>query len=145
MRRDAARDVGAFFLARPGGEAVVIGGDLNCEPFDAVFVEPKNALRGVRDREKVLRGGRGLLYLYNPLWRHLGEPDAWEHARGPNYSRPRPLGTLRRGGAWAVLDQVLLSREALSGPFRFAEAKTVICTPAAKASDHCAVGVEFDV
>ena len=81
LRLISARELGEFFAKLSGAsEAAVLVGDFNCEPFARPFVGEANTdrLLGVRERALVLRDRNQLFYVYNPMWRCLGEADAYE-------------------------------------------------------------------
>ena len=149
----AAREIADYLrdVKTTAKEAVLLIGDFNCEPFSRPFYGETNANRfiGVRERKWVTLDANELLYLYNPMWRLLGEPEAWEIARADGYNPSRPLGTWhadkKRQMKWRLLDQVLVSRLLLLGqPVSLREGSIRVEACPDGSSDHCALGVEFD-
>lgn len=149
-RSNSAREIGEFFLttARNSSEAMVLIGDFNCEPGAAPFVKPANSLRAVRERSTVFRDRNRLAYFYNPMWRLLGEADAYERTCTPGYYAPRPPGTFCPSfgnEGWITLDQIMVSKRLLiGGPIRFVESTLRVTQPLGQCSDHCAIAACFD-
>jgi exonuclease III len=155
-RMRSAREIGQFYMdrARALTEAMILVGDFNCEPGARPLHEQKdgdqpNTLRSDRERALVLRERNRLAYFYNPMWRFMGEADPHETADQPGYQNPRLIGT-HRGNAerdtdWSMWDHLMVSKPVLRGPaLRLAEATVRIVRPTGNASDHCAVGAEFE-
>jgi len=87
---------------------VILLGDYNDEPFDESL---DGMLLATRDRGLVRKPG---VHLYNPFWRHLGEPDPYI----PGQRRTTFCGTCydRRGEltSWRTFDQIIFSSAFLS-------------------------------
>jgi hypothetical protein len=147
-RNISARGLGAFFIetARISTEAMVLIGDFNCEPGAMPFKKPNNFLRAVRERSVVLRDRNRLAYFYNPMWRLLGEADAYDMVRQTDYVSPRPPGTIYvEGQGWRTFDQIMVSKELLTGHFiRFIESSVRVTEAQGNCSDHCALSAEFE-
>ena len=146
-------EVSHFFHSEAATEAdaVIIVGDFNCEPGDPPFLDQAGrVLQPTRERGIVLRKSRGSTYLYNPMWRCMGEADPYEDSLADGYRSSRPLGTYCQGGSggvgWRMVDQMMLSRALLTGPFfRFRERTLRISLPRDGCSDHCAIGAKFRI
>jgi hypothetical protein len=96
---------------------VIMGGDLNCEPYDPVLTDP-TILRSSRYFGEVLRNRSRVLY--NPYWRLLHEPRAVAEFAG----RVGQDCRIKRTWENKVFDQVLVSREMLQGaPFQLIESR----------------------
>src|SRR5438045_2256644 len=122
-----------------GQAAVIAGGYFNCEPFDPVFRKTRNILRASRERQHVLKGGRTLTYVYNPMWRLLGEQDHWEVAKAPGYAPSRPIGSFGKLGSRVLWDQLFVTRDLLTGaPLALVESELKLVAPLASSTDHCA-------
>jgi hypothetical protein len=144
------------FMARrlaKGYPAVLMMGDFNCEPFDAPMTGELlsgERIVSVREQRRVLNPRTGLLHLYNPMWRALGESIPVEQLLTGTVPH-RPPGTYvsltAKGAAaavWRCWDHVLVNRELLMGdPAAIIEDSLVISPTRPGASDHCAVGVKF--
>lgn len=125
-------------------EAMIIGGDFNCEPGDSIFDhQAEGVYEATRERSLLLSPRRTKPYLYNLMWRKMGEPHAHgdraaEH--GPEY----PLGTIRIDGVHRMLDQILVSRRLLTGEFFQLLERTVrVSEPRNGCSAHSAIGVSI--
>lgn len=151
-RMDSAREIGEFYLntASRMTDAMILLGDFNCEPGDRPFKDQgPNKMKAVRERALVMRERNRLAYLYNPMWRWLGEPDHHEIARQPGYRASRVIGTYasdwERGIGWSLWDQVPATKPLLSGELiRFIEGSVQITRPVGGCSDHCALSCEFE-
>jgi endonuclease/exonuclease/phosphatase family metal-dependent hydrolase len=130
--------------------AMLAAGDFNCEPSDRPF-KPQGGslLRAVRERQLVLRTNKKFAYLYNIMWRHMGEADHYDRSCQAGYRPPRLLGSFcdwTRGIEWKMFDQVLVSKEMLTGgPIRLVESSVKIIPPHRGCSDHCVLRWELDV
>lgn len=157
QRMEAARQLGWFYLnkARKLSEAMMVLGDFNCEPADRSFHEQRSLggdasqMRAVRERPLVLRERLRLAYLYNPMWRWLGEPDPWGASVADDYRRPRPIGSFALGPndqtEWRMWDQLMVSKTCLRGPFlRLEEDSIRLVPPHDGCSDHHALCARFD-
>jgi hypothetical protein len=129
-------------------DALIVAGDFNCEPGDHPLVRrTERILEGARERELVRRGLRGGSLLYNPMWRFMGEEVPFEDSIVAGYERQRPLGTWREpGGPWRLVDQMLVTRALLWGPFfQFIEGTLRITHPIGGCSPHSALGATFRI
>lgn len=148
----SAREIGTFYLevAAKFSEAMILMGDFNCEPGDAPFrYQVGHPLRAVRERALVVRKRNSLAYFYNAMWRLLGEPDAWDVARSPEYRAPRLLGSYcenwNRGVEFAMWDQLLVTKPLLQGGLLgLRESSVTIVRPAKGCSDHGALGAVLE-
>jgi hypothetical protein len=151
LRVASAQELGTFFATLAGAaEAAMLVGDFNCEPCAKPFVGENNTDRlfAVRERALVLRDRNRLFYVYNPMWRYLGEADAYEDTLIPAYLRQRPPGTYatdrRNHMNWRMWDQLLVSKRMLNGgPVQLQERTLRVQFPAPNASDHCAIAATF--
>jgi hypothetical protein len=129
-------------------DGFIVVGDFNCEPGDRPLVrQPDQVLVTTRERELAKRGLRDGLFLYNPMWRFMGEEHPYERTLEAGYSSSRPIGTyLKRGTrtGWRMLDQLFVSRAMLVGPyFRLIEGSVAITEPVNACSDHSAIAAKF--
>ena len=146
----------AEFLARrvaTGYPAALLLGDFNCEPFDSPMTGDLlsgERLVSVREHQCALNPRTNLLYLYNLMWRKLGEAIPVEQLLEGAVPH-RPPGTyveLTQGSAqaavWRCWDHILVNRHLISGgPASVIEDSVVVSPTHMGASDHCAVGAVF--
>lgn len=140
------------FYKRDGrveADAVIVVGDFNCEPGDKPIVsQPDNVVSTTRERRIALAHTQDGLRFYNPMWRHMVEPHCADTVPVDRQGVWPPLGTYRKspGSPWKMLDQLLLSPALLHGPhFHFRESTLRIIQPRGGCSDHCAIGVAFEI
>jgi endonuclease/exonuclease/phosphatase family metal-dependent hydrolase len=118
-REQTADWLGQFLANERRTRNVIAVGDFNAEPFEAPFGELR--LRARRTFSPALWSRATPAYLYNPAWKYLSEPDAWELSRAPAYKASRPKSS---HGNDLVFDQILLSGAILrGGMMRFLESK----------------------
>jgi endonuclease/exonuclease/phosphatase family metal-dependent hydrolase len=133
--------------ARLVADPMIVCGDFNCEPSDAPFAnQVARVLEPTRERERVLRGWRDSSYLYNPMWRFMGEVDAYEDTLVADYQPSRLIGTYQThsGAGWRMVDQMFVTKSLLTGAYyRLLERTLRICLPKNACSDHCALGASF--
>jgi len=151
-REDSWRNFSTFFQsAEIDAGSMIVTGDFNCEPGDEPLVKQEGyCLEATRERELVLGKRRGGSYLYNPMWRHLGEVDFCEDTLPEGHKPARPVGTYCPNGnggvGWKLVDQLLVTKSLLLGThFQFEERTLKISRPLNGCSDHCAVGASFRV
>jgi hypothetical protein len=134
---------------RMEADAMIVIGDFNCEPGDQPLInQPGTVLTTTRERHLVVDRRGVPRFLYNPMWRFMGEEHSFEETREEGYGGSRPLGTyLDSGpGGWRMIDQIFITRDFLVGPqFRFVERTLRIAAPEEKCSDHSAIGVAFEI
>jgi len=140
----------SFFFqneARMVADGLLVGGDFNIEPGDPPFVNQSGAtLQPTRERQLVLRDRRNSSYLYNPMWRFMGEPEPHEDTLTEGYLPSRPLGTYLSGSGWRLYDQMFVSKSLLAGAYYHLLERTVrISLPQNACSDHCAIGARFGI
>ena len=149
----SAREIGDFFRkqALKDSDLMVLIGDFNAEPGERVMANQRtvgtNQFVAARERAVVRRDRNRLAYFYNPMWRLMGEPDAWDGSP-PDDPSDAPLGTYcadwtTRIG-WSVFDQLMVSKRALTSPLLALRETTVrVQPPVSGCSDHCAVAAQF--
>jgi len=130
-------------------DALILVGDFNCEPWGPPFVnKARDVLEATRERRLVLEAKRGDSFLYNPMWRLAVEAAPYEDTLAAGYSeRFHRLGTwVGAGKGWRMIDQLIVTRALLAGPFlKLQEATVSIVIAHLGCSDHCAIGASFTV
>ncbi|HLX64422.1 MAG TPA: endonuclease/exonuclease/phosphatase family protein [Planctomycetota bacterium] len=102
-------DVNELLSDRRSPPNIILLGDYNDEPFDTSISE---CLFATRDRRLAQKNGR---LLYNPFWRHLGEPEPHGGATAP---AGYPGTAYHRSGdetCWRTVDQIIFSSAFVEG------------------------------
>ncbi|MCX7043907.1 MAG: endonuclease/exonuclease/phosphatase family protein [Candidatus Sumerlaeota bacterium] len=111
MRVQTARMLGDRLsgLSKQFPYPVIVMGDFNADPYDAIFDEQRLRARRCFSTMNWWKNATGTFY--NPCWRYLPPEAYFDSSRQEGYQERRPQTTFAKG--WGVFDQMLFSKSFL--------------------------------